>query len=308
MNKIDLHCDTILQMHTLKTELYMNTGHFDLARALPAGIKIQFFALFPGPDENGSALINLAEQMDKYKFELEKNQDYIYPIESAENLNEGLKTGKLGSILHLEGGDVVGNDPDLLNNLYQSGLRSIGLTWNNSNLLAAGIGDVNDSGLTALGREVIKEIESMGIILDAAHLSIKGFFDVLDLYGKPLMVTHANSRTICDHRRNLSDKQLKALAENGGIVGVTQVNEFVKREQPRISDLLAHMVYIADLIGVKHLALGSDFDGADDIVMSGVQDYALWPDLLKARGFAEKEIQMIMHENALRVIRSIIKP
>ncbi len=304
---IDLHCDTISAIYERQQRLLENTGHFDLERAIKAGVKIQFMAMFLGPHESSLALDKLQRQMELYQLEAENNKNLLYTIRSKEDLYSHVDNAKIGSILHLEGAEALGRDMEVLYSLYASGLRSMGLTWNNGNLLAQGIGEGPEAGgLTSWGREVVGEMERMGIILDGAHISVQGFFDLLEIYNKPLMVTHANSRALCPHRRNLSDQQLLALGDNGGIIGVTQVSDFVKTNKAGVDDLIDHMVYIADLIGVQHLALGSDFDGADDIVMSGIEEYVSWPELLQRRGFTAAEVRMILYENAWKVMEQVL--
>ncbi len=307
MKVIDLHCDTLSAIYNRRQRLLRNTGHFDLERAVKSGVKIQFLALFVGPHESSIALDKVKKQIELYQHEIESNKNLLYALRSIEDLYSESENDTIGGILHLEGAEALGKDFGVMHSLYESGLRSIGLTWNNGNLLAQGIGEGPEAaGLTAWGREVVREMERMGIILDGAHISVKGFFDLLEVYNKPLAVTHANSRALCPHPRNLTDQQLLALGENGGIVGVTQVSDFVKDNKPAIDDLIDHIAYIADLIGVQHVALGSDFDGADDVVMSGVEEYAAWPELLKRKGFNAAEVKMILYENALRVIEQVL--
>jgi len=304
---IDLHCDTISAIYGRKESLRNNTGHFDLERAVKTGIKIQFMALFVGPIESSIALEKVKRQIKFYQNEIDRNKDILYPIRTTDDLYAQLEDNTIGSILHLEGAEAMGNDMEVLYSLYESGLRSMGLTWNNGNLLAQGIGEgPQAAGLSSWGREVVQEMERMGIILDGAHISVKGFFDLLEVYSQPLIVTHANARALCKHPRNLTDQQLISLKENGGIVGVNQVSDFVKDHDPAIDDLIDHIVYISDLVGVQHVALGSDFDGADHVVMSGIQEYQAWPQLLKKRGFNANEIDMILYENALRTITQVL--
>jgi membrane dipeptidase len=308
MHLIDLHCDTLSAILDKQQGLFRNTCHFDLERALAGGLKVQFMAIFVEPQAPTAALEKVCRQMEYYQEQLQLNQGQVYGIKSMEDLQKHWAENKIGTLLHLEGAEAIGQDLQVLHFLYEAGLRSIGLTWNPGNLLSGGIGDGPEAaGLTPWGRVVVREIENLGIILDAAHISVAGFFDLLDIYHKPLVVTHANSRALCDHRRNLSDQQLLALKENGGIIGITQVNDFVNKDHPSLTDLLDHISYIAELIGVKHLALGSDFDGADDIVMSGIEEYSTWPQLLKGRGFSNQEISMILYENALTIMKKILK-
>lgn len=305
---IDLHCDTISQIIAKNETLLSNNQHFDLLRAKKAGVCLQVFALFSSSREKDSSLREILIQIDKFYCELEQNSDHVYQVLGGDDLQSLGQTGKLACLLHLEGAEAIGKDLGIFRQLCRMGLRSIGLTWNNSNQLAGGIAEgKNAAGLTFYGKKVLKEMEQAGILLDLSHISEQAFFEALEYYNKPVMVTHANARALCNHPRNLSDKQLKLLADNGGVVGLNQVSHFVKKEEASLEDFLNHMVYISELIGVKHLALGSDFDGTDNTVLSGVEAYASLEQSLYNRGFDRQEVEMILQENALRVMRGVLR-
>lgn len=305
---VDLHCDTISSIQRNGQSLYDNSCHFDIKRAQKAGIGLQFFALFTMPRGRNESLRQILKQVEKYNHELELGQDYLQPVFTYEDIVTAESTGKMACILHLEGADALGNDSEILSLLYRLGLRSLGLTWNNRNLLADGVGEEPGAGgISSKGKDIIYLMEKLGIMLDLSHVSIKSYYDALKLYNKPVLVTHANARALCNHRRNLDDGQLKALADNGGVIGINQIPEFIKEDgKPELNDLLDHVVYISDLIGVEHVALGSDFDGDDVMLMQGVEEYSQWPQLLAGRGFTSAEINMILSENALRVIKAIL--
>lgn len=310
MRIIDLHCDTVsLFLVPSGEELWENRGHFDLKRALKAGIAVQFFSLFSFPDDSGIVLRRVLNQLEIFYRELEKNKDILYLVRNYNDIETNIgNPGKLGCILHLEGAEAIGSDIDILHLFYRFGLRSLGLTWNKRNLLADGVEEgENSGGLSRLGRQVVEEANSLGIIIDLSHIGEKSFYDVLEATSKPVMVTHANTYALCPHRRNLKDTQLKALAQNGGIIGITQVGDFVREDKPDIEDLLEHVVYIAELIGCEYIALGSDFDGASDVVMAGIEEYANWENLLRKKGFSTNEIENILKNNALRVIKEVLK-
>ncbi|NLB87768.1 MAG: membrane dipeptidase [Syntrophomonadaceae bacterium] len=302
---IDLHCDTISIITEKDISLYSNNCHLDLVRSLEANILVQFFALFTMPTDSKTAFANIMLQVEKFLSELELNQDYIYLVKKYIDID--LSSNKIGAILHLEGAEAIGTDIELLSLLYRLGLRSLGLTWNHRNLLADGIGEgIDAGGLSKLGKKVIKEMLNLGIILDLSHISEKAYFEAFDYYDKPIMVTHSNVRKLCPHPRNLSDDQLKVLAQNGGVVGINQVSFFTSQNKASIDDLIDHIKYIADFIGINHVALGSDFDGADEIIMSGIEEYKIWDELLLSHGFSPEEIDMILYKNALNVIERVL--
>lgn len=309
MKIIDLHCDTISLLVKTGQQLWKNDAHFDLQRALDAGIGLQFFSLFSLPADSSIVLRNILKQIEKYYAEFEKNQDYLYFVKNYSDIENNINMeNKIGCLMHLEGAEAIGSDVDILYLLYRLGLRSLGLTWNKRNLLADGVEEKETGGgLSKLGRMVVKNAEELGMVIDLSHIAEKSFFEVLENYNKPVMVTHANAYRICPHDRNLKDTQLKALAQNQGIIGITQVSDFVRPEHASIDDILEHIAYIAELIGFEYIALGSDFDGADNIVMSGVEGYLNWEALLKEKGFNNREIRAILRENAMRVLKSVLK-
>ncbi len=308
MKIVDLHCDTISSLIKTNGSLKENKGQFDLNRALPAGVCLQFFALFTYPADPNSSLRMVLKQIDKFYQEIQANHDLVYQLTSMSRDMSLANSRKLACLLHLEGGECLGTDTEILRVLYHLGLRSIGLTWNHRNLLADGAGECESGGgLSRRGREILAEMDRLGIMLDLAHISEKAFFDAMIYYDQPILVSHANSRRLCPHFRNLSDEQLKALAEHGGLIGITQVADFVKDTSSSLDDLLDHIVYMADLIGIEHVGLGSDFDGADNMVISDVSGYALLPEQLSRRGFTDSEIEMVMGKNALRIIAQVVK-
>ncbi|MEN6349032.1 MAG: dipeptidase [Syntrophomonas sp.] len=307
MKIVDLHCDTVSETYNKIESLWENKCHFDIKRALKAGVVVQFFALFTMPADCNTALRKILKQLDKLYQEMERYSDYIYPVFKAEDIDIEENHQKIGGIIHLEGGEALGTDPEILRTLYRLGLRSLGLTWNQRNYLADGVAEGEGAGgLSLKGREILKEMNRLGIILDLSHISEKAFFDALEYCEKPLMVTHANAQAVCNHCRNLSDRQLKTLADHGGVVGLNQVSSFVKEGKANIDDFLDHAVYIADLIGSEFIALGSDFDGAENIVLPGVEGYMEMEQHLYRRGFNKEEAEMILGANALRVIKTVL--
>lgn len=306
MNIVDLHCDTIAAIWDKKENLYTNSCHFDIVRARQASISLQIFALFSMPSDRNTALRHTLLLAEKFLAELDNYKDDLYLVKKASDISSPVNNNKIGCLLHLEGAEALGRDVEILHILYHLGLRSLGLTWNHRNLLADGIGEEFAGGISGKGREIIAAMEGLGIMLDLAHISEKAFFEALEYYDQPVLVSHANARTLCPHRRNLTDQQLLALAEHGGIVGINQVCDFVALPTASLDKLIDHIVYIGELIGIDHVSLGSDFDGADNIVLEGVQDYQLLPDRLAQRGFSDQEIQKILGQNALNVITSVI--
>ena len=211
-----------------------------------------------------------------------------------------LQQGQLGAVLSLEGADAIGNDLNKLQILYQLGVRSIGLTWNNANLCADGVGEPRGAGLTELGKAVVEFNNQQQLFTDVSHLGEQGFWEVLGLAHYP-MASHSNSKAICDHRRNLTDKQAQALFEKAGFLGVVLYPAFVKEEgEAAISDLLKHIDHLCSLGGVKHIGFGSDFDGITSYIQD-LEDSSMYQHLINEllNHYSEEEVRGFAYQNFL---------
>ena len=214
-----------------------------------------------------------------------------------------------GVIFSLEGAEALEGAPDNIYKIYEQDVRILGLSWNNDNLFAGGSLGA-DRGLSELGKEAVRIINKMPLALDGAHLSEKSLADVLNLSEKPLIVSHADSRRLCNHPRNLSDDYLREIAEIGGAVGVTFVREFLCEEpvKANIVSIAEHIYHMVDVMGIEHVGIGSDFDGVDAPVEGlekAIQLLRL-SSYLRALGFNENDISLIMGGNFRRILSSII--
>lgn len=214
-----------------------------------------------------------------------------------------------GVIFSLEGAEALEGDPDNIYKIYEQDVRILGLSWNNDNLFAGGSLGA-DRGLSELGKEAVRIINKMPLALDGAHLSEKSLADVLNLSEKPLIVSHADSRRLCNHPRNLSDDYLREIAEIGGAVGVTFVREFLCEEpvKANIVSIAEHIYHMVDVMGIEHVGIGSDFDGVDapvEELEKAIQLLRL-SSYLRALGFNENDISLIMGGNFRRILSSII--
>lgn len=301
----DLHCDTISKL--LEGEnynIYENDLGFDIKKARSTGIGLQFFSLFASDKEN--VLKEILLQFSKFHQELERHKSHLYHLLSYDQIKEKGNKGKIACLLHLEGAEAIGNSIDLLKLFYYMGLRSIALTWNYSNLLADGVLDNKNNGLTPFGKKIIYYLNSQRIIFDLAHISPKSFYQALEIYEKPILVSHANAKSICCHPRNLDKKQLKVLAQHEGLIGITLYKDFIKEENASLDDFIDHIRYIIDLIGIKYLALGSDFDGANNMILKDVSYYPELIELLLRKGFNKKEVELISYKNADNFLKLVL--
>ncbi|CAI8012198.1 Putative dipeptidase CPC735_014430 [Geodia barretti] len=159
-------------------------------------------------------------------------------------------------------------------------------------------------GLTRFGMALVKEMNRLGMLVDVSHISERGFWDVLEISEHPVIASHSNCKTLCRHSRNLSNEQLKALAANGGVVGITFVPGFITvdgwKKMPPLVQLLNHIVYAIDIAGIDYVGIGSDFDGGGDL-LKDASEFIKIAEGLSERGYSDDDIRKVLGENHLRV-------
>ena len=312
-------------------------GHIDLPRAREGGFAGGFFAAYTTADpaaggrepghQPGSSETRLPPPVDHYfalnmtmslaaeLFRLEERSGGEFRVvRTVAELRECFARGTVAAIFHVEGAEVVDAQLNSLEVLYQSGLRSLGLVWSRPNLFAEGVpfgfplSPDTGPGLTSLGRELVRECNRRGILVDLSHLNEKGFWDVAALTDAPLVATHSNAHAVSASARNLTDRQLDAVRDSGGIVGVNFAVSFTRPDggndpNTPLEPLVTMFDYLCERIGVEHVAFGSDFDGTT--VPAELGDVAGLPrlvDALRARGFSEADLHRLGTENWLRVL------
>jgi membrane dipeptidase len=240
-------------------------------------------------------------------------------------IDAAVAEGKIAFVLAMEGGEPIQEAPDALRVFYGAGMRVFGLTWNQRNLLAEGVGEERaNGGLTELGRHVVSEANRLGILLDCSHLSVRSFWDLIEASNRPVIASHSNAKALCGHRRNLDDDQIRAIAESGGIIGINAVAGFITDDpkEASLERMLDHLDYIANLIGTEHVALGPDFvdylrvrvDGdinafSEAPVPQGYESIRATPRVtagLVARGYDEPAIRAILGGNMLRLLDTVM--
>ena len=295
----------------------------DLDAARAAGFAGGFFALYvpsprmadpeeiayavPLPDpishEEASAI---AEELFATLCEL--------PVARASSADD-FREGEVTAIVHMEGAEPLAADLSDLERWYERGLRSVGLVWSRPNAFAEGVPfrfpstPDTGSGLTAAGRELVRACNRLGILVDLSHLNEAGFWDVQRLSDAPLVATHSNVHALCPASRNLTDAQLAAVRESGGVVGVNFAVTFLREDghnEPRtpITEIVRHVDYLAERMGIDHVAFGSDFDGA--VVPEELGGAAGLPKVVAAlrdAGYDDEAVAKITHRKWLRVLR-----
>jgi membrane dipeptidase len=301
-------------------------GHVDLPRMREGGVAAGFFAIYvPATDEeppDPRERIVLTE--DGWEVPLEEAlpadrarrvareflaiaERDLSIVRSVNDLERCLAGDDVGAILHLEGAEPLDDD---LEDWYERGIRSIGLVWSRPNAYGHGVqfrypGGPTGEGLTERGTELVRRCNELGILVDCAHLTEQGFFDVAELTTAPLVVTHAGAHAVSPSPRNLTDRELDAIRDSGGLVGVffdtvmTRPDGELDPSTP-IDVVVSHIEYIATRIGVEHVALGSDWDGCYPPAV--LDDVAKAQSLLGALDWSESELRALAHGNWLRVL------
>jgi membrane dipeptidase len=253
-------------------------------------------------------------------------------VRNIADLDAALEAGAIALLLHLEGCRPLMGVLAGLHELYELGIRSAQLTWNGGNEVADGVGVASPGGLTSLGREVVREMQRLGVVVDVSHLAPQGVREVLELAERPVIASHANAAALAPHPRNLSDEQIRGIAASAGLVGLCFVPPFIGAP-PTIDRLLDHADHIAGLVGAEHVAIGPDYvemalptmlaDMAGDTTYAGagggLPDWAVFPDGLQrvetlpvftaallARGWSEEDAAKVLGGNALRVLREVL--
>lgn len=303
---VDLHSDTILDVASGKRDISVRgaAGHIDLPRLRDGGVDAQVFALFVHPRDTGRGFRRVTELLDAFDALLRSRPELVLAT-TAEAVAQAARAGRIAAVLSVENGTALDGDVANLERLHARGVRILSLTWNASNDLADGAQEQAHGGLTPLGRSVLARMQALRMIVDVSHLSEKSFWDVLEVTSGPVMATHSNAAGLTPHPRNLTDRQLRALAARGGVVGVNFYPVFTGGAD--LSHVLAHVDYLVRIMGMDHVALGSDFDGFNQTV-AGLEDVSRLPGLtagLAARGYRGDDIRKILGGNALRVFRGV---
>jgi membrane dipeptidase len=318
-----------------------NQGHTDLPRMREGGYGGGFFAVFvPSgtPDngfagaepETGKAAYNLplppAIELNRAQsitikgmaalFRLEaRSEGQIKVVRTATELIDSFHGQKVAVVLHFEGAEAIDPELNALHVFYQAGLRSLGLAWSRPNDFAHGVpfrfphSPDTGPGLSDAGRALVKTCNRLGILVDLAHINAKGFWGAAEISEAPLVVTHAGVHALCPSTRNLTDKQLDAIGETGGVIGINFHVGFLREDgllepETPISRIVDHIEYVAQRIGIEHVALGSDFDGA--IMPRELGDVSGMPKiiaLLKEKGYDHDALVKVTHQNWIRILK-----
>ncbi len=332
----DGHNDTLLKLEVDKAKGTESSffersvsGHIDMVRAEEAGFAGGLFAMFV-PSNPGQDFTKPFDPRDPVNFQQVPQKqalDFTYRLiewaERIETESEGrvaicrtpeenraaIAAEKLAVSLHIEGAEAIDTEFYALEDLHKRGLRSLGLVWSRENAFGHGVPmahpaspDIGD-GLTGAGRDLVRACNRLGILLDVSHLNEKGFWDLARITDRPIVASHSNAHAICANSRNLTDKQLDAIKESEGLVGINFHVAFLRPDGSHMRDtsldvIADHAAYLIDRLGEDRVALGSDFDGC--LLPKDLGDVTGLPRLMEtldARGFSTQVLEKIAYKN-----------
>ncbi len=300
---IDTHCDTASCAMDLGYDLYKNPLMLDILRLEKFHHYTQFFAAFIDPQYYCEPKKRCLEIINFTKNQILKNENKITLCKSFSDLLKSIKKNTHSAFLSVEGGEAI-EDINTLFELYSLGVRMITLTWNNDNALGGGA-EGDGRGLSLFGKEVVKKMNELGIIVDVSHASEKTFYDVISISKKPVIASHSNAYELCPHKRNLKNDQYKALIKNGGVAGINFFPEFLTAaKNAQLKDIFSHIEYFLSLGGENNICIGSDFDGIDRLPdgMCDVTSLADLFDFLTSKGISREIVDKIAYKNMHRLI------
>ncbi|MGO4564387.1 dipeptidase [Rhizobium sp. 2YAF20] len=313
----------------------ISTGHIDAPRAKAGGLAGGLCAIyipsgdlvFAEPDRKGHYVTPLAAPLERAPsldianemaaIALRLDREGVWKLcHSVADIRDSMEKGIFAAVMHMEGCEAIGADLAALETFYAAGLRSLGPVWSRNNVFAHGVpfaypmSPDTGPGLTDVGFDLIKRCNELGILIDLAHITEKGFWDVAKTTDQPLVASHSNAHALTPVARNLTDRQLDAIRESRGVVGLNYATAMLRGDgrsdaNTPIEDMLRHIDYLVERMGIDCVALGSDFDGAT--IPEGIGDAAGNQRLIAALrnlGYADKDLAKICRENWLRVLAS----
>lgn len=305
---VDGHCDTLKEAFKRKISIEDKRLNFNLVDAKTP--MIQMMAIYISPEEANEGFNIATKVIEKLKWEKQRFKDKVIQVYSSRDI-EQIDDKQIGILLTTENGSVIQRKLENIDRLYDEGVRMMSIVWNRENDLASGALEKEDKGLTDLGVEFIKYLNKKNIIVDVSHSSVQTFWDTVKISTKPIVASHSCVYNLCHHPRNLQDEQIKQIAKMDGIIGIAFCSSFLNEgKTANVSDIIKHIKYIKNLVGIDYVGIGSDFDGLgkEHILqdMRGIRDIDNLIEGLKEEGFCHKEIEKVLGENWIRVLKESI--
>ena len=292
-------------------------GHVDLPRAMRGGLGGCFTSIYLTNEraEYNPLAYAMDEMNDVFRI-ADRSERHFRICRTVPEMRTAWDEDAFASVFMFEGADPISWSLKELRVFYEAGLRCLAPTWSRSTIFAHGValgGHLPETGLTDLGRELVHECNRLGIILDVSHINPAGFWDMLKESSTPVIATHSSVKAISPHVRNLDDEQIRALADQGGTIGINFANIFLRPDMKGEKDtsldvVMSHFEHIVNLVGDEHVSFGSDFDGTD--IPEFIKDAEGLPHILREmrqRGWSDARIERICNGNFLRVAEAVWK-
>jgi membrane dipeptidase len=363
---VDTHADTpqrfLDENYSIGSTDPKDRGHISLDKARAGNLGAEFFSIWVEPETNqGHFAQHTLDLIDSVYQQAARHPERMMMAFSVADIERAHQQKKLAALMGIEGGHSIENDLHLLRDFYRLGVRYMTLTWSNTNEWADSSGDIDDrkiqhhNGLTDFGKQVVLEMNRLGMMVDVSHVADKTFWDTIAIAKAPVIASHSSTRALTNHPRNMTDDMLRAVAKNRGVVQVNFYSGFVdenyrkayeakskdaeaavkafidarkaagkpvtysdyepiqrewaaKIPRPPLKSLIDHIDHIAQVAGVDHVGLGSDFDGVSGATPQGIDSAADLPRITQAlldRGYSEDDIRKILGENTLRVFTEV---
>ena len=315
---LDSHIDTPSQILRGRNVGIDNPdAHVDFPKMKAGGITGAFFALYTPPETEPDAATRYAMEMLSATYDAcDENPDYAAMAFSLDDVAQNEQDGLISVFMGMENAAPIQESLSLLRTFYRLGVSYMTLTHNGDNAVADSAAEGKRwGGLSPFGREVVAEMNAIGMMIDLSHASDQTFWDVIKLSKAPVIASHSSCRALCSHRRNLTDEMLKALGEKDGYVGINFYPYFLSDKydekeswRPGVKEIVDHIDHAVSLAGIDHVGLGSDFDGIE-VTPEGVENIARIGEVLeemRRRGYREEAISKVSGQNLLDVMRRIV--
>ena len=293
----DAHCDYLFGAMdygwTIDTQKRNQT--ITLENLQKGGVALQFLAAWADTKLRVPPLEQVLIMIDRYHTMLAEHPVFVPLTKDFDPAS-----GKIAAVLAVEGAEALGASPSILRDLYRLGVRAMTFTWNSDNELAGAAQGRKRRGLSAAGREILSEMNRLGIAFDVSHLSDDGIEDALALSAQPIFASHSNCRQLMNAPRCLKDEYIRAIAEKGGVVGINFYGpQLCESGHATIRDIVRHIAHAASIAGVDHVCIGSDFDGMQQYPkdLRNPSDLPALLDALLSEGFTPAEVERIVYRN-----------
>ena len=304
----DTHCDTLYQMTNEGKDFGKNDLHIDLDKLSGYEGYAQFFACFSDPIFGGAAKEKCLDMIDTFYQMVQKYNGRVLACFCGKDLDRASEEKKNAAFLSIEGGEPVESLSDL-RNFYRLGVRMMALTWNPANAIATGVGGDPRRGVTEFGKDVIREMNRLGMAVDVSHLNEQSFWDTAAVSRAPVIASHSNARAVCGHVRNLTDTQFHAIVQMGGYVGMNLCPLFLNdKGEADISDIVRHIEHFMALGGEHTVGIGADFDGIDTLPreIESVRDVYKLFDELAVLGYSDELLRALAFGNFRHMVKHVI--